>query len=69
MTPLGPAGIGEKSWHARVTVKYAAATVEETLVLVVVRNCLIVLSHLGSPTAPARAQTLSLAGAAAARVP
>ncbi|MEW1545283.1 hypothetical protein [Streptomyces tsukubensis] len=69
VTPLGPAGIGEKSWHATVTVKYAAATVEETLVLVVVRNCLIVLSHLGSPAAPARAQTLALAGAAAARVP
>ncbi|QDY79018.1 sensor domain-containing protein [Streptomyces qinzhouensis] len=69
VTPLGPAGIGERSWHAKVTVKYAAVTVEETLVLVVVRNCLIVLSHLGSPAAPARAQTLSLAAAAAAKAP
>lgn len=69
VTPLGGAGIGDTSWHATITVRYAAATVEETMVLVAVRGCLIVLSHLGSPEAPARAQTLGLARTAAARLP
>ncbi|MGV9313084.1 hypothetical protein ACWDR0_12925 [Streptomyces sp. NPDC003691] len=69
VTPLGSAGIGERSWHARITVEYGASTVEETMVLVVVRGSLIVLSHLGSPAAPDRSQSLSLARAAADRVP
>ncbi|MEU3601716.1 hypothetical protein ABZ714_23800 [Streptomyces sp. NPDC006798] len=69
VTPLGGAGIGDTSWHAAITVRYAAATVEETMVLVAVRGCLIVLSHLGSPAAPARAQTLGLARTAADRLP
>ncbi|MFE0426435.1 hypothetical protein ACFW15_29400, partial [Streptomyces sp. NPDC058953] len=69
VTPLGGAGIGDTSWHATITVRYAAATVEETMVLVAVRGCLIVLSHLGSPDAPSRAQTLGLARSAAGRLP
>ncbi|MEU9606251.1 hypothetical protein [Streptomyces sp. NPDC048057] len=69
VTPHGSAGVGTASWHATVSVTYEAVTVRETLVLVVVRDSLVILSHLGSPQAPSRAQTLSLAAKAAARVP
>ncbi|MEU5973215.1 hypothetical protein [Streptomyces sp. NPDC047315] len=69
VTPHGSAGLGSESWHATVSVTYEAVTVRETLVLVVVRNSLVVLSHLSTPHAPPRPQTLSLAAQAAARVP
>lgn len=65
----GSAGIGDASWHATVTATSETFTVQETLVLVVVGKTLVVLSEAGSPTAPARSRTLSLARTAATRVP
>ncbi|KQX78558.1 hypothetical protein [Streptomyces sp. Root1310] len=65
----GSAGIGDASWHATVTVTSETFTVQETLVLVVVGQTLVVISEAGSPTAPARSRTLSLARTAATRVP
>ncbi|MCX5372156.1 hypothetical protein OG613_36500 [Streptomyces sp. NBC_00015] len=65
----GSAGIGDASWHATVTATSETFTVQETLVLVVVGKTLVVLSEAGSPTAPARSRTLSLARTAASRLP
>ncbi|MEU9264525.1 hypothetical protein AB0E04_03600 [Streptomyces sp. NPDC048251] len=65
----GSAGIADASWHATVTATSETFTVQETLVLVVVGKTLVVLSEAGSPTAPARSRTLSLARTAATRVP
>ncbi|WP_062644263.1 hypothetical protein [Streptomyces maremycinicus] len=65
----GAAGIGDASWHATVTATSETFTVQETLVLVVVGKTLVVLSEAGSPTAPSRSRTLSLARTAASRVP
>ncbi|MFF1438753.1 hypothetical protein [Streptomyces sp. NPDC058295] len=46
-------------------------TIQETLVLVlvVVGKILVVLGEAGSPTAPSRSRTLSLARTAASRMP
>ncbi|MFE2583117.1 hypothetical protein [Streptomyces sp. NPDC059378] len=65
---LGPAGIGDVSWHATITVTTDTFTVQENLVLVVVGTTLVILSEAASPTAPARSRTLSLARTAAARL-
>ncbi|WP_143098828.1 hypothetical protein [Streptomyces sp. yr375] len=65
----GSAGVGDASWHATVTTVTGTFTVQETLVLVVVGKTLIVLSEAGSPAAPARSRTVSLAHSAAARTP
>ncbi|MDR6976156.1 hypothetical protein J2X68_002844 [Streptomyces sp. 3330] len=65
----GSAGVGDASWHATVTATSETFTVQETLVLVVVGRTLVVLSEAGSPTAPSRSRTLSLARTAASRVP
>ncbi|OQR62542.1 hypothetical protein B6E66_18065 [Streptomyces maremycinicus] len=65
----GAAGIGDASWHATVTATSETFTVQETLVLVVVGKTLVVLSEAGSPTAPSRSRTLSLARTAASRIP
>jgi hypothetical protein len=65
----GSAGIGDASWYATVTATTERFTVQETMVLVVVGQTLVVLSEAGSPTAPPRSRTLALARTAAARVP
>ncbi|WP_329222550.1 hypothetical protein OG352_35485 [Streptomyces sp. NBC_01485] len=62
----GSAGIGDASWHATVTTTNETFTVQETLVLVVVGKTLVVLSEAGSPTAPSRSRTVSLARTATA---
>ncbi|MEU5098072.1 hypothetical protein [Streptomyces sp. NPDC020996] len=69
VVPHGSAGIGDVSWHATVTATTRTFTVQETLVLAVVRRTLIVLSDAGSPTAPDRPRTLALARTAASRIP
>ncbi|MFE1882624.1 hypothetical protein [Streptomyces diastatochromogenes] len=68
VVPHGSAGIGDASWHATVTASTGTFTVEETLVLVVVRRTLLVISDAGSPTAPERSRTLALARTAASRI-
>ncbi|MFB7336861.1 hypothetical protein FNH09_19125 [Streptomyces adustus] len=68
VSALGSAGIGDVSWHATVTVTSETLTVQENLVLVVVDRTLVILSEAGSPAAPARSRTLSLARTAAARL-
>ncbi|MFJ9814897.1 hypothetical protein ACIRU3_06425 [Streptomyces sp. NPDC101151] len=69
VVPHGSAGIGDTSWHATVTATTGSFTVRETLVLVVVRKTLLVISDAGSPTAPERSRTLALARTAVSRIP